>query len=119
MLSVVTIGVYGFDAESFLERLRHADTRLLLDLRQRRGVRGPAYAWAPIARGQAPPRRVRIAARGPPPGLTSARQLPSFRSVSSRNAVVVSPVRRSPSVRPTVPRSEGSGGKNSAASVNE
>jgi uncharacterized protein (DUF488 family) len=42
----VTIGVYGFDAESFLRRLRDADVGLLLDVRQRRGVRGPEYAWA-------------------------------------------------------------------------
>jgi len=43
---MVTIGVYGFDGESFLRRLRHADVRLLLDVRQRRGVRGAEYAWA-------------------------------------------------------------------------
>jgi uncharacterized protein (DUF488 family) len=50
---MVTIGVYGFDVESFLERLRHADVRLLLDVRQRRGVRGPEYAWANSLRLQA------------------------------------------------------------------
>ena len=44
MLKMATIGVYGFDGESFLERLRRADVRLLLDVRQRRGVRGPEYA---------------------------------------------------------------------------
>ncbi|MFE6618047.1 DUF488 family protein [Streptomyces sp. NPDC057740] len=43
---MTTIGVYGFDRESFLRELRHADVRLLLDVRQRRGVRGPEYAWA-------------------------------------------------------------------------
>ena len=43
---MVTIGVYGFDGESFLQRLRAANVRLLLDVRQRRGVRGPDYAWA-------------------------------------------------------------------------
>jgi uncharacterized protein (DUF488 family) len=41
-----TIGVYGFDAASFLEALRAADVRLLVDVRQRRGVRGREYAWA-------------------------------------------------------------------------
>lgn len=46
MLRMVTIGVYGFDAESFLQRLRQEDVRLLLDVRQRRGVRGREYAWA-------------------------------------------------------------------------
>ena len=53
MLSVVTIGVYGFSGESFLQRLRQADVRLLLDVRQRRGVRGPEYAWANSIRLQA------------------------------------------------------------------
>ncbi|WP_069113069.1 DUF488 domain-containing protein [Jiangella alba] len=53
MLRVVTIGVYGFDGASFLRRLRHADVRLLLDVRQRRGVRGPEYAWANSRRLQA------------------------------------------------------------------
>jgi uncharacterized protein (DUF488 family) len=51
--AIVTIGVYGFDEESFLERLRRADVRVLLDVRQRRGVRGPEYAWANSQRLQA------------------------------------------------------------------
>ena len=50
---MVTIGVYGFDVESFLQQLRHADVRLLLDVRQRRSVRGPEYAWANSTRLQA------------------------------------------------------------------
>ncbi|WP_407445805.1 DUF488 family protein [Rhodococcus sp. (in: high G+C Gram-positive bacteria)] len=41
-----TIGVYGFDVTSFLERLRRAEVSMLLDVRQRRGVRGPDYSWA-------------------------------------------------------------------------
>ncbi|MEZ5936023.1 MAG: DUF488 domain-containing protein [Alphaproteobacteria bacterium] len=52
MLRMVTIGVYGFDLESFLQRLRQADVRLLLDVRQRRAVRGPDYAWANARRLQ-------------------------------------------------------------------
>ena len=43
---LATIGVYGFSPDSFLHTLRNADVRLLLDVRQRRGVRGPQYAWA-------------------------------------------------------------------------
>jgi uncharacterized protein (DUF488 family) len=43
---LLTIGVYGWDLESFLAALHGADVRLLLDVRQRRGVRGPQYAWA-------------------------------------------------------------------------
>ena len=61
MLRMVTIGVYGFDGESFLQRLRHADVRLLLDVRQRRGVRGPEYAWANSGRLQAALAHARIA----------------------------------------------------------
>ncbi|MEJ2862084.1 DUF488 domain-containing protein [Actinomycetospora flava] len=49
---VATVGVYGFSAESFLRCLRDADVRLLLDVRQRRGVRGPEYAWANARRLQ-------------------------------------------------------------------
>jgi uncharacterized protein (DUF488 family) len=49
---VVTIGVYDWDLGSFLEALAAADVRLLIDVRQRRGVRGPAYAWANSARLQ-------------------------------------------------------------------
>jgi uncharacterized protein (DUF488 family) len=49
----VTIGVYGWDVRSFLDALHRADVRLLVDVRQRRGVRGPQYAWANSARLQA------------------------------------------------------------------
>lgn len=52
MRRVATIGVYGFTAESFLAELQHADVRLLLDIRQRRGVRGSQYAWANAKRLQ-------------------------------------------------------------------
>jgi uncharacterized protein (DUF488 family) len=50
---VVTIGVYGWDLTSFLEALADGDVRVLIDVRQRRGVRGPEYAWANSARLQA------------------------------------------------------------------
>lgn len=50
---MATIGVYGFDGDSFLERLQGADVCLLLDVRQRRGVRGAEYAWANARRLQA------------------------------------------------------------------
>jgi uncharacterized protein (DUF488 family) len=43
---LATIGVYGFDGESFLAALKEAGVVRLLDVRQRRGVRGPEYAWA-------------------------------------------------------------------------
>ena len=47
-----TIGVYGFSLDSFLARLREADVEVLVDVRQRRGVRGSEYAWANSARMQ-------------------------------------------------------------------
>jgi uncharacterized protein (DUF488 family) len=50
---LATIGVYGFTLEEFLRSLREADVRLVLDVRQRRGVRGPQYAWANSKRLQA------------------------------------------------------------------
>jgi uncharacterized protein (DUF488 family) len=50
---VVTIGVYGWDLTSFLEALADGDVRVLIDVRQRRGVRGREYAWANSARLQA------------------------------------------------------------------
>ena len=43
---VVTIGVYEFDLPSFLHALRAHDVGLVVDVRQRRGVRGARYAWA-------------------------------------------------------------------------
>jgi len=49
---MVTIGVYGFTAGAFTEKLAAAGVGLLLDLRQRRGVRGPDYAWANSVRLQ-------------------------------------------------------------------
>ncbi len=52
MASITTIGVYGFDRDSFLEALTDAGIDLLLDVRQRRGVRGSEYAWANARRLQ-------------------------------------------------------------------
>ena len=52
-MRVATIGVYGFNAETFLAALRDADAGLLVDVRQRRGVRGSEYAWANAKRLQA------------------------------------------------------------------
>ena len=53
MPPLCTIGVYGFDGESFLAALGDAGVRRLLDVRQRRGVRGPEYAWANARRLEA------------------------------------------------------------------
>ena len=45
--------MYGSTLESFLRALRDAGVALLIDVRQRRGVRGSEYAWANSARLQA------------------------------------------------------------------
>jgi uncharacterized protein (DUF488 family) len=49
---VATIGVYGWTLETFLGRLAAEDVRLILDVRQRRAVRGSEYAWANAQRLQ-------------------------------------------------------------------
>jgi uncharacterized protein (DUF488 family) len=51
--ALVTIGVDGFDLPSFLGALRAHGVGLLVDVRQRRGVRGARYAWANARRLQA------------------------------------------------------------------
>jgi len=48
-----TIGVYGWTLDAFLEALRSAGVEVVLDVRQRRGVRGSEYAWANARRLQA------------------------------------------------------------------
>jgi uncharacterized protein (DUF488 family) len=52
MKRAVTIGVYRWTFDEWLGALRAADVRLLLDVRQRRGVRGPDYVWANATRLQ-------------------------------------------------------------------
>ncbi len=53
MAEFVTIGVYGFDGPGFIRALREVEVGLVLDVRQRRGVRGSQYAWANAKRLQA------------------------------------------------------------------
>jgi uncharacterized protein (DUF488 family) len=51
--AVATIGIYDFDLASFLRTLESAGAGTVVDVRQRRGVRGPEYAWANSKRLQA------------------------------------------------------------------
>ncbi len=53
MPGLVTIGVYGWTVETFLESLAAAEVRVVVDVRQRRGVRGSEYAWANAKRLEA------------------------------------------------------------------
>ncbi len=45
-VEIATIGVYGFTLETFLASLAGAGVDCVVDVRQRRGVRGAEYAWA-------------------------------------------------------------------------
>ncbi|RME45474.1 MAG: DUF488 domain-containing protein [Chloroflexi bacterium] len=51
-LKVMTIGVYGFDQDSFYRALQDAGVDVLIDIRQRRGMRGARYAFANSRRVQ-------------------------------------------------------------------
>ena len=66
MPSVATIGVYGFTLSAFIDSLHRGHVRLLLDVRQRRGVRGSEYAWANSKRLQAAVAEAGIAYRHHP-----------------------------------------------------
>jgi uncharacterized protein (DUF488 family) len=50
---VLTIGAYGWSADAWFAALRDAGAATLCDVRRRRGVRGPEYAFANSARLQA------------------------------------------------------------------
>ena len=50
---IVTIGVYGFDENSFFDALRKAQVDTFCDIRSRRGVRGATYAFVNSLRLQA------------------------------------------------------------------
>ena len=45
-LCIMTIGVYGFDEQSFFSALTNAEVDTFCDIRRRRGLRGSAYAFA-------------------------------------------------------------------------
>jgi uncharacterized protein (DUF488 family) len=95
--SVATIGVYGFTAEEFVSTLLLADVRRLLDVRQRRGVRGAEYAWANAQRLQATLAEAGVAYRHHPElaPTTELRQLQyavdAEEGVGKRNRSVLAP----------------------------
>jgi len=43
-IKIITIGVYGFTEETFLQALHTARVDTFCDIRQRRNVRGSAYS---------------------------------------------------------------------------
>ncbi len=52
MPRIATIGVYDWDAPSYIAALDGAGVTKVFDIRQRRGVRGPVYPWANAQRLQ-------------------------------------------------------------------
>ena len=62
----MTIGVYGWSLERWLEALGSAGVGLLIDVRQRRGVRGSEYVWANAKRLEAALAAARIDYRHEP-----------------------------------------------------
>lgn len=61
MQTLATIGVFGWTFDAWLATLRTADVRLVVDVRQRREVRGSEYSWANAQRLQATLAEARIA----------------------------------------------------------
>ena len=53
MRTIATVGVYDSSLDAFLAKLKRHHVALLIDVRQRRGVRGRDYAWANSLRLQA------------------------------------------------------------------
>lgn len=53
MTEFVTIGVYGWDTETFFQALQDAQVDTVCDIRRRRGVRGSEYSFANSQRLQA------------------------------------------------------------------
>jgi uncharacterized protein (DUF488 family) len=51
--TIATVGVYQSSLDDFLDKLRRHRVAMVVDVRQRRGVRGPQYAWANSRRLQA------------------------------------------------------------------
>ncbi|TMF14899.1 MAG: DUF488 domain-containing protein [Chloroflexi bacterium] len=66
MRTIATVGVYQSSLEEFLETLRRYRVAMVVDVRQRRGVRGPEYAWANSLRLQAALEQAKIAYRHVP-----------------------------------------------------
>ena len=53
MRTIATIGIYQSSLDDFLDTLRRHRVAMVVDVRQRRGVRGREYAWANSLRLQA------------------------------------------------------------------
>jgi uncharacterized protein (DUF488 family) len=98
--AIATIGVYDFTQASFIDALREAGVVLVLDVRQRRGVRGAQYAWANVRRLEASLDAAAIGYRhvpelAPTTALREAQYREDARQgVGKRNRAVLAPVYR-------------------------
>ena len=61
--TMATIGVYGWTLPAFVDALHDTNVRTVIDVRQRRGVRGSQYSWANARRLQAALAEAQIAYR--------------------------------------------------------
>ncbi|HSO93232.1 MAG TPA: DUF488 domain-containing protein [Candidatus Dormibacteraeota bacterium] len=66
MRTIATIGVYDSSLDDFLGKLASQKVAMVVDVRQRRGVRGPQYAWANSLRLQKALKQAGIAYRHRP-----------------------------------------------------
>jgi uncharacterized protein (DUF488 family) len=66
MRTIATVGVYQSTLDDFLDTLKRHLVAMVLDVRQRRGVRGREYAWANSLRLQAALGKATIAYRHVP-----------------------------------------------------
>jgi uncharacterized protein (DUF488 family) len=64
--TIATVGVYQSTLADFLDTLKRHRVAMVLDVRQRRGVRGREYAWANSLRLQAALGQAKIAYRHVP-----------------------------------------------------
>jgi uncharacterized protein (DUF488 family) len=64
--SIATVGVYQSSLDDFLDKLRRNRVAMVVDVRQRRGVRGREYAWANSLRLQAALKKAGIQYRHAP-----------------------------------------------------
>jgi uncharacterized protein (DUF488 family) len=85
--TIATVGVYGWDQDPFLDALRTAGVTLVIDVRQRRGVRGPQYAWANSKRLQATLGEAGIAYRHEPQLAPSRELRESLQSDYARRGI--------------------------------
>jgi uncharacterized protein (DUF488 family) len=94
---LATVGGYGFTEHRFLEVLHQAGVDALVDVRQRRGVRGPAYRFLNRARFEALLRSAGIAyiyapELAPTTAIRAAQAAADAeQSINKRNRVTLSP----------------------------